>query len=148
MDRKDKLQRFIKTMRVIHWILVGGMVFLGIVSYLVRGNYLFDEYPEEDGFIVIIPLLALGSYFLSIWFFKKYLAATKKNSSLPAKLQRYQTALLIRYAIIEIGALAALYAFIINGFALYMAIAAAMIAYLYSRKPRMGDLDFIDNDPE
>lgn len=127
-------QSFLKTLKIIHLALCGGLLLFATISFLQFDSTLIAD-SESNLMLYLVPAVAIAGYFGSTYLFEKHIRKIKKDDSLVKKLQRYQSALVLQYAIIEGPAILALMAYYTSGNALFLAIAACMIVFLYSKKP-------------
>lgn len=127
--------RFLTRLKWLHLLLLGGMLLFTLMAYLLRDGFRNSYPPAQDLFLYLVPLAALGGYFASLFLFGKLLSAVEVAWPLRRKLARFQTACLLQYTCLEAPALLALFAYLKNGFALYLATAASLVIYLYTRKP-------------
>lgn len=132
--RTMKLKTFLKTLTTIHMTLCGGLMLLGILVYYNNGKFTAHMNPQ-DIFIYIVPIAATAGYFLSQLLFQKQVQAISIEAALSAKLGKYQSASLIKYALLEGPGFLALIAYYWSGNALYLVIAIALTAYLFVQRP-------------
>ncbi|SNR48380.1 hypothetical protein SAMN04488009_2112 [Maribacter sedimenticola] len=129
-----ELKNFIKSLSIMHLFLVAG---LGIftVWIVLQINSFNTSTNGQDIFLFIVPVLALLGYFGSQWVFKKMTLNIQLNEQLADKLKKYQSALHIKYALIEVPAFAGLYAYYKTGNALPLVIVICLLAYLFVQRP-------------
>lgn len=125
---------FLRTLSIIHAALCTGLLIFTILGYWKTGGFGVVS-KEGDIFVYLVPLVAMVGYFSSTFVHRKLIETISKNETLPLKLSRYQTALLIKYAMIEAPAIMALFAYFQSGTALYLVIALALLIYLYAQRP-------------
>jgi hypothetical protein len=92
----------IKTLKVIHLAICAGV----ILAYIFAGQFTIEqlkgqEIDTDDLVYLIVPIAA---FFLSNFMFKSQLNQVEPKSTLEEKLPVYQTASIIRWAILEGGA--------------------------------------------
>lgn len=125
---------FLKTLSIIHTALLVVLIAFGIFTYFQNGSFT-PRMNRQDLFIYIVPVVAAAGYFLSQFLFRKQLQTIQREEELPAKLSKYQSASLIKYALLEGPGFLALIAYYLSGNALYLVIAIALIAYLFVQRP-------------
>lgn len=125
----------LKTLTLIHAALVFGLVAFGAVSYFYGVGFVGQFEVHGDPFIYIIPMVAMLGYFGSKILFKKQLETIEKSDSLASKLAKYQTASIVKYALIEGPTILALVIFMDNGYTLYFSIAICLVLYLAVQRP-------------
>ena len=111
-----------------------GLTLFAIFVYSQNGNFEADM-SGNNVFIYIVPITAALGYFSSQFIFRKQLGSIKRESTLDSKLSRYQTASIVRYALIEAPAFLALIAYFLSGNALHLVIAIALLLYFFSLRP-------------
>lgn len=132
---KEILIKFLQTLRLIHISLSGAMVLFTVIAFSIQQNP-FSQLPhQQDIFIFMVPIAVLVGYFGGLYVFRMLLHTLDKDQDLSLKLSRYQTASLLHYACLEASALIALFAYIREGYVLYLAIAAFVIFYFISLRP-------------
>lgn len=126
---------FVKTLTLIHSVLIMGLVtFAGVSLYLGNGEINFD-FNTEDTFLIILPVLAITALVLSRIIPQKLLESTKETQDLRKILTQYQTASIIKYALIEGPALVGIVMFMSTSNAAFLAISGVLIIYLLLQKP-------------
>ena len=94
------MEKQIKTLQVIHLALLAGVS----LAYFIIGDLFNISMPKLEGenlyYIFIPAITVLASNFL----FKNVLAKIESNNSKMEKLAQYQTASIMRWAILEAGA--------------------------------------------
>lgn len=125
---------FLKTLSILHLALFLGLVFFSIFAYWQNGNFSAGM-DQNDFFIYLVPVLAAAGYFASQFYFRKFLHGIKREERLGEKLGKYQTASLIKYALLESPGFLALFAYYSSGNALYLVTGIALMLYLFSQRP-------------
>src|SRR5471030_821542 len=92
---------FLKLISIIHLALLGGQMVFGIVAFAESTKVYFDVKYNGDPFIFIAPILAIGGIVAGNLIFKQLLTALESKTSLSEKMMGYQTALIIRFALLE-----------------------------------------------
>lgn len=126
---------YTKTLSIIHLGLLAGPFILGVVAYLQTENPFLDYTNTEDVFIYVVPIFALSGIFVGNLLFKQMMTSAMKTDGLRTKLARFQTASLIKYALIEGPALLGAVAFLNTGNLTYLYIAGVLILFLYLLRP-------------
>lgn len=125
---------FLKTLSILYISLFAGLLLFTLFAYFQNGKFEANM-DQEDLFIYLVPLTAATGYFASKFLFLKLLQAVKMDENLRIKLGKYQSASLIKYALIEGPAFLALFAYYGNGSALYLVIAISLMTYLFVQRP-------------
>lgn len=128
------IKSYFKTLKLLHLSLSAGLsIFL--VLAIVQGNGFNTNLNTNSTFLFIVPVAALLGYFGSQVLFKKMLSSIPKSDSFHKKLQRFQSALLVKYTLIEAPGFIALFAYYATGNALPLVIAGCLLAYLFVQGP-------------
>jgi hypothetical protein len=112
---------------------MAGPLLLGILFYL--NTPLNTNGTIADIFVYILPLIALGGIFAGNFIFKKLLSNIKKNESLQHKLTGYQTASLVKFALLEGPALLNILWFSQTGNLLFLTIGMVLVLFLFMQRP-------------
>lgn len=124
---------FVKTIQIIH-----GALTIGVLAFLAFGFLSNDTLSTEGANMVFLSIgliLFLAGVFLGTYLYKNQLASIKNEMSLQQKLTTYQTAALIRYALIEGAALFMGVQFLTSGNLLYASIAFVALATMMYLRP-------------
>lgn len=125
---------FLKTVSLIHIALVSGLcIFLIFVCFQIENSSV--SLDSTNVFIYIVPCLAIISYFGSTAIFQKLIKEIDSSEALEKKLKKYQTASIVKYALIEGPCLVAIVAYYSTTNNLHLVIAISLIVYLYVQKP-------------
>ncbi len=126
-------KNFLKTLTIIHYALVAGPLLIGVIFYL--NTELNTNDTVDDIFIYIFPLIALVGVFSGNFIFKKLLSNIKKSESLQHKLTGYQTASLVKFALLEGPAFLNIVWFSLTGNLLYLTIGMVLVLFLFMQRP-------------
>jgi len=121
-----------KTLQIIYGALIMGVVaFLFVVLYLV--NDLHFVVDADDIFTMVVPLMTFSGIVVSMILNKNFLGMIQSEDSLQAKLSKYQTASIIRGALLEGPALIGVIATFISGnyFFLLFSVLLLVVMYLF-----------------
>lgn len=129
-----ELKKFIKGLSIMHLFLVAGLSIFTI-WIILQINSFNTSTNGENLYLVMVPILALLGYFGSQWVFKKMTSKIKVTEHLEEKLKKYQSALHLKYALIEVPAFVGLYVYYSSGNALPLVITICLLAYLFVQKP-------------
>ncbi|MFT5723392.1 MAG: hypothetical protein ACI9JN_000502 [Bacteroidia bacterium] len=130
---------FFKTLRILHLALIAGAsVFLILAIYLVETGGFDGGDPELNNvFQIVAPLMAGAGVFASRFLFTKRRAHIVSEKTLQAKTIGYQSALTVRYALIEGPTLFATIAFMLTSNYLFAYIGFALLIYLFLQRPTL-----------
>jgi len=125
---------FLKTLGLLHIALCAGIgLFAAFVILQSEGFKVASD--QSSPFIYIVPLIAMLGYFGNTFIYKNLIQNLPREEDLRKKLQRYQIANIIKYALIEGPAFLALGIYYIEQNALYLVIAICLLIYLIVQKP-------------
>jgi hypothetical protein len=135
--RKITSKQYFRTAKVIHGALVGGVVFFALtVTYLMSEQNVHYGYDDTANiFYMAVGLLGLGSLFGGDIIFKAQLRKAKIHPALPQKMMQYQTANIIKYALIESVALFSMVAALLTLSVWFLYIAGFLVLVLASYYP-------------
>ncbi len=128
------IDRFIRTLQLIHLSLVAGLGIFTVFAF-VQNNGFNTDLTTDSSLLYLVPIAALLGYFGSQVLFKKMLSNSKPSDTLDTKLNTYQTASLVTYALIEAPAFIAIFVYFTTGNALPLVIAVCLLAYLLVQRP-------------
>ena len=126
---------FIKTISIIHLALMSGLLLFGTYVYLQNNEWELILSNSNDIFFFIVPVLAISGILLGNYLYKKQIDTLSNNNSLKGKLVGFQTASLIKYALIEGPAFLGIRVSMNNGNLLYLIISTGLIAYFFTQRP-------------
>ncbi|MEO9513346.1 MAG: hypothetical protein ABJN84_11810 [Flavobacteriaceae bacterium] len=127
--------KFIKTISIIHLGMLIGPILFGFVTYSQAKNSFQDFSNTTDVFLIVVPIFALSGIFMGNLLFNKLVKSATKAEGLKPKLASFQTASLIRYALIEGPAFFGVITFQITENLTYLYIAGVLILFLYLLRP-------------
>jgi len=129
-----ELKNFIKSLSIMHLFLLAGLsIFTIWVIFQINS---FNTSTNGEGlYLYIVPVVAILGYFGSQLVFKKLTTNIKLNLRLEEKLKKYQSALHIKYALIEVPAFLGLFTYYNTGNALPLVISICLLAYLAVQRP-------------
>ena len=129
-----KLKTLLSVLPIIHLFMVLGLVvFAGFVYW--QNQDFNAEMNSGDSFIYVVPIVAAIGYFASKSVFQNLINKPVPEDALKGRLARYQTATIIKYALLEVPTILALAAYLSSGNALYLVIALCLIVYFYTQRP-------------
>ncbi|TMM57499.1 hypothetical protein FEE95_13535 [Maribacter algarum] len=130
---------FIKILTIIHGSLCIGLAVFGAFAFFQNGSFAVST-DTNDVFIYIVPIIAMAGYFGSKFVYQNLIRKLPKEELLLTKLQRYQLASIVKYALIEAPAFLALFAYYYSGNAMHLIIAICLIVYLFFQRPTLEKL--------
>jgi hypothetical protein len=139
-----EIKNFLKSLSVMHLLLVVGLS-LFTIWVIFQVNSFNTSTNGEGTYLYLIPVFALLGYFGSQIIFKKMTSKIDLNLKLEEKLKKYQTALHLKFALIEIPSFLGLFTYFNSGNALPLVISICLLAYLAVQRPNKENI--INNIP-
>lgn len=127
-------KQFLKTLSIIHAALVIGPLLIAAFFYM--NTALVTNGTQNDIFIYVFPILALAGIFASKFMFNLLVKNVKNQERLRAKLAGYQTASVIKFALLEGPAILNIAWFGFSGNLLYLTIGGVLILFLFMQRPK------------
>ena len=142
--------KFVQTLTIIYMALLSGLLlFIGFVFFQFEGG-MTPTFDSSDTLLLIYPVVAIGAILLSQVIYKKLLTTAKNKSGLKSKLQGYQTASIVKFALIEGPAFFGIVLTMVTGNTAFIAIAGVLVIFLLLQKPSQAkvenDLDLRGDD--
>jgi hypothetical protein len=133
--------KFLKTISMLHLMLLMGLVmFAGFLLFQFDGA-MMPTFDTNDTLLLIYPVVAIAAIVGSQALFKNVLASKENNTDLKVKLANYQTASIIKYALIEGPAFFGILLATSTGNTAYAAIAGVLIIYFILQKPSLNKIE-------
>jgi len=127
---------YIKTLKIIFFALLSGLIFFSVVTPLIRQTGSFPEdFPYRNWLLVFIILFAVVSISIGILVYNRRLTSIHEMSSLADKLSAYREALIIRYATVEAPSFFAIIGYLLSGNMIILGIGLAIIAWFFTMRP-------------
>lgn len=136
---------FLRTISIMHLGFLAGLVIFGSMIFLQNDNWELNVMDTNEVFYFILPIMAVFGIFIGNYLYKQKIDALKSKATLKEKLEGYQQAIIIKFALIEGPAFFGIVGAMISGNLLYLIIALLLAVYFFSLKPTK---DKIINDLE
>lgn len=138
-NRKVTSKQYFKTLKIIHISLIAGVIlFASFISYLLSGEDLTIDFdPDSNIYYVIIGMFGLIALFGGDIIFKNLLKKAKIQPALSSKMIQYQSANIIRFALLEGVALFGVVAALLTLSVWFLAITAILLIVLASYHPNI-----------
>jgi len=125
---------FLKTMRIIFFALLAGqIIFIAVAFFTITNNS--PQSQSDDLFNIIVPVAIGFGLFMSSLLFKQMLAKIKKDDSFEQKLEAYRSALIIRYALLEVPSIFSTVVYLFSGNIIFLAFSGVMILAFLMNMP-------------
>ncbi|SEO03649.1 hypothetical protein SAMN05192574_10564 [Mucilaginibacter gossypiicola] len=131
---------FLKTTSVIHLALIAGQIIFAATAFMTTKNHATNK--SDDVFIYVAPIMAVTGFAIGSILFKTMVNKIDGQSPLKTKLAAYQSALIVRFALLEGPSLFAIVSFMLTGNLIFLGISGAIIAcfiYLRPTKQKIED---------
>jgi len=125
---------YLKTISIIHIALTIGQLLFASLAFIKNGSTKF-ELNLNDTFFIVEVILVTSSVIASNFLFKQNLDKARQQTEVSGKLTRYQSALIIRYALLEGPSLFGIVVYMITGNVFFLAISSALILYFLFLRP-------------
>lgn len=122
-----------KTLQIIYGALIMGVVaFLAIVLFLKKDDLHFAV-DMDDIFTIVVPLMTLSGIAVTAILNNNFMKMIQPEDALQTKLSKYQTASIIKGALLEGPALIGVVATFLSGnyFFLLFSVALLIVMYMY-----------------
>ncbi|UOE47733.1 hypothetical protein MTO98_25305 [Mucilaginibacter sp. SMC90] len=123
----------VKTLSIIHMALVAGQTLFAAVTFIIPKNPV--KSAGNDMLVYIVPIFAVSCFIASHMLFLKLLGNIKSDATLKAKLMAYQSATIVRLALLEGPSLFAIVGFLLTGKLILIGISVVLIAYFIYLRP-------------
>ena len=133
---------FIKMFQTIHLGLLGGQALFAIVTYTQFGPSKFDIKNTADPLLYVVPLFAIASFIASVILFKLLVSKAAGKETLTEKVMAYQTALLVRFALLEGASLFGLVVFFSTHNLLFLFVSVILMVYFLTLRPTKDKMDY------
>lgn len=126
---------YVKILQMMHLAICIAPALFGIFVIFSRDSLGKSFNDMGSLFIYVVPFAALGGYFLSAFLFGKVMHKLHQKQDLQQKLGGYQSASILKYALLEAPALLSFFAYLGNNHPLYLVIGISLLVYLFFQRP-------------
>jgi len=135
-------EAFIKMFQTIHLGLLAGQALFAVVTYTQFGASKFDIKNTADPLLYVVPLFAITSFIASVILFKLLVSKAAGKETLTEKVMAYQTALLVRFAILESASLFGLVVFFSTHNLFFLLVSIILMVYFLTLRPTKDKMDY------
>ena len=143
-------QDYFTMLNLIYFSLVGGLIIFSALLAFLNYNQELPESQPVGVFVYLVPVTSILAILGSIYIPKYKLPGIDSKKDLKEKLSYYQSLLIIRWALLEGGALFALVSFMLTGYFMFGGFALLLTLYLILQKPSryklLQDINLSDED--
>lgn len=126
---------YLRTCAIIHLALTIGQVLFAIVAIFQSKKIMINVRNIHDPLLYLVPLFAVSGSVLGNVLYKSKVNSIPKTDSLKGKLTAYQSAMIIRFALLEGPSLFGIVAFMLTGELFFLIVSAMLIIYFIYLKP-------------
>jgi len=123
-----------RTMQIIYGSFMLGILAFSLFAYFSMDNLVY-EIDMDDVFTFIVPFLALSGVFISPILYKSTIRKIQSTDTLQTKIATYQSATIIKGAMLEAPALLAVVAAFLANNGVFLIIVALLLIIMYLRFP-------------
>lgn len=127
----------LKPIQIIHLAFCVGILMFATVTLFINKDTLYfnASFEETAPFNPIFPLIAVIGVFMGSFLYVQQIAKLAFDSTFDQKIAKYQTALLIKFALCEGGALLNIVGFLVTSNVLFLCFAAFSFVALAIARP-------------
>jgi len=143
-------QDYFTLLNLIYFSLVSGLIIFMAVIVILNSRQEPADFQPVGVFIYLVPVSSILAILGSIYIPKYKLPQIDSKNDLKEKLSYYQSLLIIKWALLEAGAIIALVSFMLTGYFMLGGFALLLILYLILQKPSryklLQDINLNDED--
>jgi len=126
----------LKTLPIIHIALLLGQVLFCIVVFTTQKQTpKFNISTTADPFLFVVPVMAIASFATSNFLFRQQLTIAAGKPTVAQKIQSYQAASIVRFALLEGASLFGIVTYLLTGNLLFISISGLIILYFIFIRP-------------
>lgn len=137
--QNSSFQRDLRSMSILHYALLAGILLFAGVTYFLLGPTMHQPGQVDESLATILRYLVPGLAIMAILVGRLVGSLLLKRASeeefLAQKLAIYRTVALIRWSLMEGASLFAVTAYLLTGNQVFIMVALAGAAYLFTQKP-------------
>lgn len=139
MQHSISVKMIFKSMTLIHFALVTGLlIFTGMAYFVISPSFQPDSMNTEsfyELFRYLIPGVAILAILAGRFIGNQLLNVARQKEDLAQKLTTYRTSAMLRWSLMEGAGFFAVIAYILTGNQVFILVALAAAAYLFTQKP-------------
>ena len=125
----------LKSLKIVHLALLSGQLMFVFVTISISKNPSFNMKSANDPFFIVAPLLAASCFLIGNVLFKKMVGNLQNKPTLFDKLTGYQSAFIVKCALLEGSSLFAIVVFMLTNNWFFLLISACIIVYFITLRP-------------
>jgi hypothetical protein len=126
---------YLKTTATVHFALIVGQSLFAVLSVFLSKKIMINVRNIHDPLLYVVPVFALSGSVLGNILFRNKVNNIYATDTLKSKLAAYQSAMIIRFALLEGPSLFAIGAFLLSGELFYLLVSVVLIGYFIYLKP-------------
>jgi len=134
-NTQQTAKAMLKTIPILHMGLLAGQVLFAIVSFNISPPNTFYWINHNDPFVFVVPIIAIACYALGNFLFRQQIGAAIEKPTVQQKVAGYQTAMIIRFAMLEGASLFGIVSYLLTGNLLLIGISGLLIVYFIILRP-------------
>lgn len=131
----QNVKGILKTAKIIHLALLSGQLMFAFVTISISKNPSFNMKSVNYPFFIVAPLLAVSCFLIGNFLFKKMVSNLQNKPALIDKLTGYQSALIVKCALLEGSSLFVIVVFMLTNNWFFLLISACIILYFITLRP-------------
>ena len=136
MNNSGNIKSSFKTIQIIYGALIFGVLAMSVLIYSMLEDPIY-KVDMSDKFFIIVPILTVIGIFLSSYLYRLNIDKIESRDSLPSKLTKYQSANIIKGAVLEASALFASVASLLTNNLLYLVFTLVLLVVMYLKLPTL-----------
>ena len=136
MNNSGNIKSSFKTIQIIYGALIFGVLAMSVLIYSMLEDPIY-KVDMSDKFFIIVPILTVIGIFLSSYLYRLNIDKIESRDSLPSKLAKYQSANIIKGAVLEASALFASVASLLTNNLLYLVFTLVLLVVMYLKLPTL-----------
>jgi hypothetical protein len=125
----------LKTIPLIHLGLLGGQVLFAITVLAITPSGKFSINTPNDPYLIAVPIMAIACFTASTVLYRQLLTTAISKPTVQQKIVAYQTAMIIRLALLEGPSLFGIVVYQLTANLLYLAISGIIILFFIIIRP-------------
>lgn len=126
---------FLRTYTLIHLVLTSAVLIFGILMFLQTKNQELSFNYTGDVMIFIVPFIAVAGILAGNYLYGNIIKGLASKTTLMEKLNGFQTASIIKYALLEGPAFLGIVAFMNEGNQYFLIISSLLLGWLIMQRP-------------
>lgn len=130
-------QQYLRSLNIIYLALFAGQIMFLLVAFYLTSTQVFGDAGDvlTEVYMIAVPLIIAGGLASSFFVTKMLLGSVKQLTTLKEKLERYRSAMIVKYALLEGPAFFAIVCYLITAHYLFAALAGLMMVVFLVNKP-------------